>query len=303
MNIIRHQNFIWVDIKNPIDEDMEWLKRNFNLHPLVLKELLPPLDYPKVENFGDYLFIVLFYPFFDKETFQTIPFELDIIVSKDYLISSHHKDIVPLKAIFDQCNIYEEGREEYFKDGPGLLLFKLIQEVFKASFPKLSHIKENVSAIEEAVFRGKYRETMNNISLVERDIIGFERIIEPQKLAIMSLTKEVKIFFNKKTLPYFHTLENLYDQVQNMLKTQHKILKALKTTNESLLANRTNEIMKILTIFSVVVLPLTLIASIFGMNTNYLPFWDKANDFFIVLLIMAAVGAAMLLFFRGKKWL
>jgi len=302
MNIVRHKKFTWVDIKNPIDEDLEWLGANFNLHPLVLKELLPPLDYPRVENFGDYLFIVLFYPFFDKETFQTIPFELDIIISKEYLITSRYKDIVPLKAIFDQCNIYEETREEYFKDGPSLLLFRLIQEVFKASFPKISHIKENVGAIEEAVFRGKYSETMKNISLVERDIIGFERIIEPQKLALMNLTKEVKIFFNKKTTPYFHTLENLYDQTQNMLKTQHKSLNALKSTNESLLANRTNEIIKLLTIFSVLVLPLTLVASIFGMNTNYLPFGNMTNDFSIVVLFMVILEIVMLLFFKIKKW-
>lgn len=194
MNIIKTKKLTWVDIKDPEPEDIDWLKSHYKLHPLILKELLPPLDHPKIENFGSYLFIVVFYPFFDKQTYRTIPFELDIIVGKDYIITSHYKNIVPLKAIFDKCNLYDDLREEYTDQGPGELLYRIIKQILLACLPKLSHIKENIDQIEKAIFQEKYQETVYRISLVKRDIIGFEQIIDPQKVVLEQLSQESNSF-------------------------------------------------------------------------------------------------------------
>ena len=303
MNIIQSKKLTWVDVKNPKQEDIEELKKTFNLHPLILKELLPPLNHPKVENFGDYLYIVLFYPFFDKKTYKTIPFELDIIISKDYIITSYYKDIVPLKAIFDKCNLYEDEKEKYMDSGAEELLYVIIREIFNACFPKLDHIKQNIDGVEEKIYRKEYEKVVNQISLVKRDIIGFQRIIEPQELTLNNLTIESAKIFSKKVLPYFHSLVNLYNRVNDILSNHSKTLDALDSTNESLLTNRTNDIIKLLTIFSVIVFPLTLMASIFGMNTNYLPLVGVKYDFWIIFGIMLLGGGVMLTFFKSKKWL
>ena len=303
MQIIKAKNLTWIDIKNPKDEDLQWLKKNFKLHPLVLKELLPHLDYPKIENFGNYLFIVLFYPFFDRKTSRTIPFELDIIVSKNYIITNHYKDIVPLKAIFDKCNLYEDIREEYTDEGPAELLYRIINGIFLACFPKLSHIKQNIDGIENQIFQKEYKKTVPQTSLIKRDIIGFQRIIEPQKLVLTNLAQEAQTLFNKKFLPYFHNLISLHNQIQGILNTRHKTLSALESTNQLLLTTKTNEIIKVLTIFSVIVFPLTLLAGIFGMNTSYLPFVGTPRDFWIIFGTMIGGAAAMLIFFKIKKWI
>lgn len=303
MQIIKAEKLTWIDIKDPKDEDIQWLKNRFDLHPLVLKELLPHLDYPKIENFGDYLFIVLFYPFFDRKTSRTIPFELDIIVSKNYIITNHYKDIVPLKAIFNKCNLYEDVRKEYTDEGPAELLYRIINEIFLACFPKLSHTKRNIDEIEQQIFQKEYKKTVTQISLVKRDIIGFQRIIEPQKLVLINLAEETKILFNKKFLPYFNNLISLYNQVQNILNTRQRTLNALESTNQLLLTTKTNEIIKLLTIFSVIVFPLTLIAAIFGMNTEYLPFVGRSIDFWIISGIMMGGVIVMLVFFKIKKWI
>ncbi len=255
MQIIKAKNLTWIDIKNPQEEDVQWLKENFKLHPLVLKEILPPIDYPKIENFGKYLFITLFYPYFDKETFRVMPLELDIIVSKNYIITIHYKDIVPLKAIFDRCNLYEEIREEYTDEGAGELLYRIIQGILSACFPKLGHIKQNIDNIEKAIFAKSYRETVTRISLVKRDVIGFQRIIETSKLALENLSKEVPQVFGQYFLPYFHNLIGLYEQISSILATQYRTISSLESTNQSLLTTRTNEIIKLLTIFSVIVFP------------------------------------------------
>ncbi len=300
---IAGKKLTWIDIREPKAEDIRWLEKNYHLHPLVLKEILPPLDHPKIENFGNYLFLVLFYPFFNRKTFQTIPFELDIIVSKDYIITSHYQDIVPLKAIFDKCNLYKEDREEYTRDGTGELLYRIIQEIFLACFPKLGHIREHIDSIDKAVFQKHYKESVNEISLVKRDIIGFRRIVEPQKLVVKNLIKEAQNFFPKNLLPYFHNLSNLYDQVSELLENHQETLEDLFSTNQSLLTNRTNEIVQILTIFSVIVFPLNLLAAIFGMNTSYLPFIGSPYDFWEVCGIMMSGAIVMLIIFKVKKWI
>jgi magnesium transporter len=301
--IIRWKNLTWVEIKKPEEEDIKWLREKFNLHPLVLKELLPDLDYPKVEVFDDYLFVVVFYPFFDRKDFHTIPLELDIIVSKDYIITTHSKDIVPLKAIFDKCNLYEEERARYCGEGTGYLLYTILQGILNACFPKLSHIKENIDKIEEAIYQKKYRETVNKISLVKRDIIGFQRTIESQNWVMKELPEIAKDFFGKGIVPYFHNIANLQDQVYRILLTNKKVLSALDATNEALLTTRINEIIKVLTVFSVIVFPLTLLAAIFGMNTSYLPFVGSRYDFWIIMGIMVVGTIGMLFYFKAKKWI
>lgn len=301
--IIKANNLTWIDIKGPTEDDLEFLKERLELHPLVLKELLPPLDHPKIENFGDYLFLVLFYPFFDRTTSSTVPFELDIVVSHGYIITNHYNNIVPLKAIFDKCNLYEDIREEFTDSGTGELLYRIIQEILIACFPKLSHIKGNIDDIEKAICKKEYERTVEKISLVQRDIIGFQRIIEPQRLVLEGLTQESQNFFDRKLLPYFHNLTNLYNRVDDILNTRSKTLSALDSMNQSLLATRTNEIIKTLTIFSVIVFPLTLLAALFGMNTKTLPFVGVPGDFWIVLGVMILGAFVMLGIFKHKKWI
>ncbi|MCD6270628.1 magnesium transporter CorA family protein [bacterium] len=302
MQVIEAKNLKWIDIKNPTEKDIKWLKDNFNLHPLVLKEILPPLDNPKLENFGEYIFIVLFYPFFSRPTFQTIPFELDIIVAKNYIITVHYKDIVPLKAIFDKFNLYEDIREKYSDQGTGEVLYRIIQELLSACFPKLGHIKENIDRIEKDIYSQKYKKSVYNISLIKRDIIGFQRVMEPQEIVLTSLSEVSEKFFGKDLVPYFHNLVGLYNQVEKILETRFKTLTALDSTNQSLLETKTNEIIKLLTIFSVIVFPLSLFAGIFGMNTKYLPFVGSPYDFWIISGIMTGAAILMLVFFKIKKW-
>lgn len=302
-NLIKTKDFQWVDIKGPTESDIKYLRENFNLHPLVLKEMLPCLDYPKCEQFGSYLFLVFFYPFYDAKTYRTIPLELDIIVADHYIITNHYKDIVPLKAIFDRCNLYEEVRDNYTKDGAIELLYRIISEVLQASLPKLSHIRQKIEEIEQEIYAEQYQDSVEEISLVRRDIIGFQRIIEPQGFVLETLFQKVKLIFDPEILPYFRHLINLHSQVSTILANQTKILDALDSTNQSLLNTKTNEIIKVLTIFSVIVFPLTFFANLFGMNADNMPLIGSKFGFWAVGLLMVLGASLTAIYFQRKKWL
>jgi magnesium transporter len=307
MQTIKTEKLTWVDVNAPTEEDVKCLKEKFQFHPLVRKEILPPLDYPKIENFGDYFFIVLFYPFYDRETCQNIPLELDIIVAKNYIITFHDKDIVPLRKIFIKCNLYENIREKIFKEDTGTLLYSIIQEILDAYIPKISHIKQNLKEIEEAIYEKKYEKdtkTATQIALAKRDIISFQQIIELQKIILIKLVEESKKLFSSNfVVPYFNRLISTHNYINSILTVHRKTLNALNSTNQSIITNKTNEIIKILTIFSVVVLPVSLIANIFGMNTSYFPIVGNKGDFWIIISIITAGMLGLLGFFKIKKWI
>jgi magnesium transporter len=300
---IKFPTFDWIDIKNPTVEDCDFLTASFHLHPLVAKEILPQLDHPKVENFGNYISLVIFYPFFDKKSFCTVPFELDIIAGRDFIITNHYQDLVPLKIIFDQCNLYEETRYEYSRGGPGEVLYRVLREILMACFPKLNHIGRNIEEIESLIYKGEYRQAVGRISLARRDIIGFQRIMQPQHLVMKNLAREAEVFFRKELLPYFHSLITLQEQVNAILETNDRVLSSLESTNQSLLNDRINNIIKVLTIFSVIVFPLMLFPSLFSMNISSLPLSSHPKGFLLVLGLMLAGCLTAIAVFKRKKWI
>lgn len=298
--IIKGPKVTWVDIQNPTEADVEYLKREFDLHPLVLGEIIIPSHRPKVERYKKYLFMVLYYPVYSKEKRETRPRELDIIVSKNFLITSHFQSILPLKALFEKCNLYPE---KYMKKSADYLLFRLLERFWKNCLIKLENIDRKIDMIEREIFRGEEKKMVLEISLVKTDIINFWRIIEPQKEILESLSQEGTIFFGEEFSHYFFRILGLYTEGWNSLKTFKETILALEDTNQSLLSTKTNEIIRILTVFSAILLPLTLLASIWGMNIPELPFSSSPAGFWIILVIMSTLMGFLIAYFKRKKWL
>ncbi len=302
-NIIKGPKVTWIDIKNPSENDIKFLKEKFNFHPLILEELLLPSHGPKLEKYPNCLYIILYYPIYSKEKRETKPRELDIIVTKNTIITSHYKSILPLKALFDRCNLYLKARKRYMAQSPGYLLFYILNNIWKNALTKLSRIDEKLDEIEREIFRGREKEMVLEISLVKTDIINFWRIVEPQREMLKSLTEEGAKFFGKELAHYFADILGIFNQVWNALKTYKETILALEDTNQSLLSSKINEVMKILTIFSVIFLPLTLIASIWGMNIPKMPFTSSSFGFWLILIVMAVISVLMFVYFRKKEWL
>ena len=301
--IIKGPKITWVDIRDPGEKDIKYLKEHFKLHPLVLGEIIPPGHRPKVEHYPTYLFMILYYPIYSKEKRETKPRELDIIVTENALITSHYKSILPLKSLFDTCNLYDESKKKYMSEGTGELLFFLLSGFWKNCLAKLEKIDKKIDEAEKEIFAGKEKEMVLEISLIKTDIINFWRIIEPQEEILDSLSKEGADFFGKKLSPYFSDLLGTYGKAWNDIKTFKETILALENTNQSLLSSKINEIMKILTIFSVVFLPLTLLASIWGMNISKMPLTGSPLGFWIILSIMILLIGLMITLFYKKKWL
>ncbi len=300
--IVQSDKTTWVDIQNPTREDIQFLKERFNFHTLVMEELIPPIWRTKVEVFPDYLFLVLHYPVYNKELRETRPQELDILITKDTVITSHYSSILPIKYLFDRCNLYPERKIAYMDGGAGQLLYHILNELWESSILKLTRINKKLDEIEEAIFKGQEAKMLKEISFTKADIINFLRIVVPQGEIFESLKTEGVAFFGSYIEPYLNHLIGHWSQVKNDLQSYKDTIRALEETNNSLLAHKTNEIVRILTLFSVIVLPLMILSQIFGMNVN-LPFLEDPRNFWYVISLMILGTFGMAAYFKKKKWM
>lgn len=302
-NIIKGPKVTWIDIQNPTEKDVDYLKKKFNFHSLVLDELISASHRSKVESYPDYLYMIFHYPIYSTKKRETRPREVDIIVTKNTIITSHYFSVFPLSVVFERCKNYSKVRKRYMNQTSGYLLYYILNEVWKSCLTKLTRIDQRIDKIEEEIFAGQEKEMVLEISLVKTDIINFWRIIEPQRIILESLSKEGTEFFGQQLYHYFSDILGTFDQIWNSLQTYKETILALENTNQSLLSTKTNEIIKVLTIFSVIFLPLTLAASIWGMNIKSMPLTASNLGFWIIIILMAVLSGVMISLFKRKKWL
>ena len=301
---IQNNNITWINIVNPSKKDVRFLKEEFELCPSILKEYIPKIKRPKVEEYKTYLFAVIHFPVFDSKLRKTISTELDIILFKDILITSHSGLLPELKKVFKECKSDEMVKNYYIRNNAVELIFKILDKLIDTRMPMLDHIDDNINDVEKEIFDGNERKMVDEIAIVKHDIISFRRIMKPQRMVLESLSRNMSKITDRNLLKLSAEVIGSNIKVWNTLENHKEMIEALEHTNESLLSYKLGDTMKILTAFSVIVLPLSLIANAFGMNvTNGMPFLGLPNGFWIIVIFMSSITFISFLFFRFKRWL
>jgi len=257
----------------------------------------------EIHHIPDHTSLVHF-PIYNPREKTTKSMELDFLITKNTLITVRYAKIKPLQEFWRDCEI---DKTVYFQNSPAFLLHCMLEKLNSFSFRQIDHITRKINDVEKRIFevRGTKEEEklVESITLIRRDILDFRRTIKPQSTILRSLKARGVAFFGKRMGPYFTDIIGDHLRVWDLLENHKETIESLQEANDSLLSNRTNLVMKVLTMFAVVVFPLTLLAGIFGMNTHYLPIVGTKYDFWIVVGIMLAGTAFMLAIFRKKKWL
>ncbi len=293
----------WVDIVPPTEAEIEYLAQHYNFHPLDLDDCLSRIQRPKIDEYPDYLFLVFHFPVFNKEARVTTAGQLSVFIGEKYLITLHKGDLKPLVKFFRECELEEEAREENFSQGSGYLLYRIIDRLVDYCFPILNKIGANIEQTEDNIFasRGMPR-AIEDISILRRDVISFRRIIWPMRAVIGSLEPKIRRFTTTDLSVHFGDMTDHVDKIWDGLDEYKEIIEGLNDTHDSLATNRTNEVMRMLTIIATILLPLTVVASIYGMNIP-LPFQNSRYSLFVVLAIWVAIVSGMLYFFRRQRWI
>src|ERR671914_1658743 len=302
VEIVEAPGLRWINIERPRQIDRAWLEERFEFHPLDYEDIFSRNQRPKVDEYDDYLFCVLHFPRYDKAVARLNAAELDLFVGPDFLITLPNEPLQPVEYLFERCRTNEELRDELFRQGPGYLLYKIVDTCVDASFPMLRKMGNKLERIEEDIFEGAADEVVRDISNVKQEIINFRKVIRPQRSAFRDLERNKARYIAEDLEIYFEDINDASERVWDMLENFKEVVEALEATNESAIAHRTNETFRLLTAFSVIVLPLTLIASIWGMNVH-IPGEGDSGAFWAILVGMLVLLVAMVLYFRRRGWL
>lgn len=302
MKTVEFKNITWIDFSDPSADDILYLQENFDIHPLAIEEFITPTYRAKATQYENCIFLTIHVPLYDTKTRTTFPGELDIVLTKDHLITGHNKEIIELDSFFTMLEGSEGKRRIYMNQSPAHLMYHILEMLLDSCFPRIDHIHEKLLNIEEQVFNEKEKEMVFEISVVKRDILNFRRTLKPQRHIIESLAQMKTNLINPELSLYFQNLAGTNIRLWNALESNKETIESMEETNNSLLSNKLDFTMKVLTVFSAVVMPITLYSNILAMNAD-IPFGKSPNAFAIHLSIMIFISACTIMVFKIKKWL
>src|SRR5579871_123383 len=294
----------WIHLDAPTLEEAQALGERFGWHPLDVEDVMSKRQRPKIDDYADegYLFAVLHFPAYDRNVQRLNAVELDAFVGPDYLVTLPGAELKPVSRLFARCQEDDAFREQLFSKGSGRLLYEVLDDLFDYCFPILDKIGHKLDALEDDVFEGKSDEVVRDISNAKQEIISYRKIIKPERSTLRLLERHVERFLPEELELYFDDIVDATERIWDILDNYKEVVEALEDTNEAVISHHQNDILRILTVFSVVLLPLTLITGFFGMNVSF-PGFGTAWAFWTIFGVMASALIGMVAFFHYKRWL
>jgi len=298
------EGLTWVHLDAPAKDEAEELAERFGWHALDVEDVLSKRQRPKIDDYVEdgYLFVVLHFPVYDRTIQRLNAAELDVFLGPNYLVTFPSSELLPVTRLFRRCAEDDALREQLFSKGSGRLLYEVLDDLFDYCFPILDKIGHKLDVIEDDVFEGRSEEVVRDISNAKQEIISYRKIIKPERPTLRLLERHVERFLPEELELYFDDIVDASERIWDLLDNFKEVVEALEDTNESVISHRQNEVLRILTVFSVILLPLTLISGIFGMNVAF-PGEGTHTAFWIVVGVMIATILTMFGFFKYKRWL
>lgn len=300
-----YKDLVWIDLECPTIEEVRRIANEFGISPTVADELLSPTLRPHTESHTDYLYLVLHFPTLQHPAHTAVApeHEVDFIIGKNFIITTRYEELttfVEFRKVFEVNASLEEG---HFSDNAFDIFLLLARRLYQIVDIDIDKIKTTLEYIENEIFEGQEREMVEALSRAGRDILNIKQGLDPHQDILGSLSELTGEFAGKEYVVKVRAIENMYYRSRKHTTRIWQTLTELRETNNSLLSTKQNEVMKIFTILAFVTFPLSLFASIFGMNTQNTPFVGSTYDFWIVIGLMGCATFFMFLFFRRKHWL
>lgn len=298
-----HKDVTWIDLDHPTEADIDAVIQEFHIDPVVGNELSLPTSRPRVELHQSFIYVVLHFPAFKHSHSNKTDQEIDFIIGSNFLITAHYDSIDALHKFSKKVEVSSLLDKKNIEYPAGYLFYLLLKEIYHTIFDELSYVEDWVKDIEAKVFKGSEREMVFALSNVSRVLLDFKKTTNMHKEVLTSLEIAGKKLFGDHFSYYTHAALDEYHRIQNNLDSNMDVTRELRETNNSLLNTKQNEVTKILTILAFIAVPLSLITSIFQIDTVARPIVGTQYDFWILIGFILVAGAAMFSFFKFKGWL
>ncbi|MFY9578980.1 MAG: magnesium transporter CorA family protein [Gaiellaceae bacterium] len=299
---LHYDGLTWIHLDAPGPDEALALAQRFDWHALDIEDVLSRRQRPKVDDYPEYLFGVLHFPVYDKTIQRLNGAELDFFLGPDYLVTLPNVELLPVTRLFQRCYEDPELRAQLFSKGSGRLLYEMLDDLFDYCFPILDKIAHKLDTIEDDLFEKRAEDVVRDISNAKQEIISYRKIIKPERSTLRLLERHVKRFLPEDLELYFDDIVDASERIWDLLDNYKEVIDGLEDTNESVIAHRQNNVLRILTVVSVILLPLTLLTGIFGMNVKF-PGFGTEGAWWAILGAMIVVAVGLIAFFRTKRWL
>jgi|AntRauTorcE11897_2_1112592.scaffolds.fasta_scaffold28884_2 magnesium transporter len=298
----------WYNIVNAGKKELEYLRKkfNFDLKHLQASTAKVTSQRPITEASKDYLFVILHFPTYeDNINKQVVAGEIDFFVGHGYIITLHNENTKALDDFFNSCKKDNNSMLSYQLESSAIVLYEILKKLMTENYKLLDNNSIEISKVDKKIFSELPQKLNSEILNLKRNILNIRQIIQSHKNILKRLMAMKSTIVPRNELKKYYTeLVDNSKRIWEITDNQKEHIDALYTTNESMMNFRITNIMKILTIFSVVVLPLNLLASIFGMNfTKSMPFIGFENGFWLVIVLMTVSSLAIFIYFFKKRWI
>ena len=295
------ENLVWVDLENPTAEDNKILTDVFDFHPLTIEDAIETRNHPKVEPFNNYLFMILHGVTMETNSTNFVTRELDIYLGANYLLTYHHESFRSID------NVKGKVRSNTFhcERGSDYLLHQILDQLVDLYIPVVDDFEASINALEDRIFEMKRGDNriLEEIMALKRSVARLIRISSKQLDVISRLSHGEFPLIEDSVLPFYRDIYDHLNRVSLLAEHYRDLVTGLLNIHFNVIANKTNDVVKLLTIFSAVMLPLSLIAGIYGMNFENMPELKTRNGYFVTLGLMLLVAITLLGYFWRKGWL
>ncbi len=291
---------VWVDLNHPDPEESQILRSVFHFHELAVEDALAALHHPKIESYGDYLYLILHGIDFSAREHEFKTQDVDFFLGERYLVTVHPGVSRSIGKVGEVC----VRNARVLGEGPVALMHRIIDTMVDSYRPEIEKLQDRLDQLEKEVFERSRPQLARRILEIKRDVSSLRRVVQPQRDVVGRLARrEFPIITETLSYRFRDVYDHLVQLTDESLFFADRIT-SLLDAHLSTVSNQLNGIMKILTVIATIFMPLTFITGLYGMNVDLPHFGLGATAFFWVLLfVMAAVSFGMLIFFRMRKWI
>jgi magnesium transporter len=294
------EGLLWVDMEDLTNEDAELLSDLFRFHPLAVEDCISKnIHPPKIDDFEDYLFILVHGINYHIESEVVETTELALFLGKNYVVTSHD---VPMRSVSSMLDrVRKDGR--LMHRGADFLAHDLIDALVDNIMPPIEEMDEKNDQLEAEALHEPKRETLMSIMQLKRSILALTRVILPQREIVNRLSRGEYAMISERAQIYYRNIYDHLVRIEMLTLGLRDMTESVLSTYLSSVSNRMNEVMKVLTLIATIFIPLTFIAGIYGMNFANMPELEWRYGYFGILIVMAVIGISLAVHFRRRKWL
>ncbi|MCB9008267.1 MAG: magnesium transporter CorA family protein [Ardenticatenaceae bacterium] len=300
---LQYGRVTWINITNPTREDLDVLSRQYpNFHPLHLGDSLSELEFPKLDVGDDYLFIVAQLPRWNGEARICYPAEIDIFVASGVLVTVHNGEIKPLNEMFATAEADEAMMGEMMGKGASPLLYQLMDTLVRYCDPILEKVNQTIRQIELSLFEEDMEHILYEVAVARRGVIAIRHILRPQLDVVRELERGSWPFIQGHLDMYWDDVGDHLTRLLSMLDEHVEVIGGLSDTVDTLASHRIDGVVRLLTLITILTVPLTVLSTIFGMNVA-LPYGDHPLPFYLINVIGIVMTAGVIWYLHRRRWL